>query len=98
CGLLGFGGGFVGVDVFFVLSGHPITGILVGEIRQTSRLSLLAFYARRVRRLLPAAAVVTLFTLGVATLLLAPAELTTTARAARATSVYMSNLFFAINS
>lgn len=48
-------GGYVGVDVFFVISGFLITGHLVGEINRTGRVRLGAFYARRVRRLLPAA-------------------------------------------
>src|SRR3954465_8005249 len=51
-------GGFVGVDVFFVLSGFLITGLLVGEIERTGTISLPTFYARRARRLLPATAVV----------------------------------------
>ncbi|MFC6015620.1 SGNH hydrolase domain-containing protein [Plantactinospora solaniradicis] len=51
-------GGFVGIDVFFVISGFLVTGSLVGEWRRTGRISLLAFYARRVRRLLPTAALV----------------------------------------
>ncbi|WP_051766270.1 acyltransferase family protein [Saccharothrix syringae] len=51
-------GGFVGVDVFFVISGFLIIGTLTGEARRTGRVRLLAFYARRVRRLLPAATVV----------------------------------------
>ena len=46
-------GGFVGVDVFFVLSGFLITGLLVDEIARTGTVSLADFYARRVRRLLP---------------------------------------------
>jgi len=50
-------GGFVGVDVFFVISGFVITRLLWGELRSTGRLDLPAFYARRVRRLLPALAV-----------------------------------------
>src|ERR1700687_4053490 len=50
CGIPGFSGGFVGVDVFFVLSGYLITGLLVNEIQKFSRLSLVNFYARRVRR------------------------------------------------
>ncbi len=48
-------GGYVGVDVFFVISGFLITGHLVGEIRRTGGVRLGAFYARRIRRLLPAA-------------------------------------------
>ena len=51
-------GGFVGVDVFFVLSGFLITQLLVREIHRTERVSVAAFYARRARRILPAACVV----------------------------------------
>jgi peptidoglycan/LPS O-acetylase OafA/YrhL len=51
-------GGFVGVDVFFVISGFLITGLLVREVEHSGRLSLLGFYARRAKRLLPAAGVV----------------------------------------
>jgi len=55
-------GGFVGVDVFFVISGFLITGLLVRELQQTGRVSLARFYARRAKRLLPATAVVLAFT------------------------------------
>ena len=48
----GLPGGYVGVDVFFVISGYLITGILLADLGG-SRLSLLDFYARRVRRILP---------------------------------------------
>jgi peptidoglycan/LPS O-acetylase OafA/YrhL len=51
-------GGFVGVDVFFVLSGYLITGLLVDELARDGRIVLARFYARRVRRLLPAAILV----------------------------------------
>lgn len=57
-GLPGFAGGFVGVDVFFVVSGFLITSLLVDERRMTGRIALREFYARRVRRLLPISAVV----------------------------------------
>jgi peptidoglycan/LPS O-acetylase OafA/YrhL len=97
CGIVGVSGGFVGVDVFFVLSGYLITGLLVNEIRTTSHLNLLQFYARRARRLLPAAALVTIATLVAGVIIMAPNELTLAARAARATAVYLSNLFFAFN-
>ncbi|BCJ52055.1 acyltransferase [Actinoplanes sp. NBRC 14428] len=56
-------GGFVGVDVFFVISGYLVTRMLTGQFRETGRLSLTDFYARRARRLLPAACVVLLSTL-----------------------------------
>jgi peptidoglycan/LPS O-acetylase OafA/YrhL len=48
-------GGYIGVDVFFVISGFLITGLLVREFEREGSISLLAFYARRIRRLLPAA-------------------------------------------
>jgi len=53
-------GGYVGVDVFFVISGYLITGSLLKEFESTGRISIAGFYARRIRRLLPAAAVVSL--------------------------------------
>src|SRR6478609_5586089 len=53
-------GGFVGVDVFFVISGFLIVGSLVREISNSSRLDLLSFYERRIVRLLPAATLVLL--------------------------------------
>jgi peptidoglycan/LPS O-acetylase OafA/YrhL len=51
-------GGYVGVDVFFVISGYLITGLLLRELETTGSVSLAEFYARRIARLLPAAAVV----------------------------------------
>ena len=47
--------GFVGVDVFFVISGFLITGLLLRERDETGRIDIVGFYARRARRLLPAA-------------------------------------------
>ncbi|MFE2310378.1 acyltransferase family protein, partial [Streptomyces sp. NPDC059411] len=57
-GIPGLAGGFVGVDVFFVVSGYLITGLLVREAVTTGRIRLLDFFSRRARRLLPSAAVV----------------------------------------
>ena len=54
-------GGFVGVDVFFAISGYLITAHLLREVEATGRVSLLGFWARRARRILPAALVVLLF-------------------------------------
>ena len=59
----GFSGGFVGVDVFFVISGFLITGLLSNELDSQKRISLTNFYARRIRRLLPALFVVSVVTL-----------------------------------
>ena len=62
--------GFVGVDVFFVISGYLITLLLLREHGVTGRIDLVAFYARRVRRIFPAALLVVLATLAASTLLL----------------------------
>jgi len=70
-GVPGLPGGFIGVDVFFVLSGFLITSLLLDEQRRTGRVDLAAFWARRARRLLPAAAVMVL-TVGVCQQLFAP--------------------------
>ena len=94
CGIPGFSGGFVGVDVFFVLSGYLITGLLVAEIQKTSELSLLQFYARRVRRLLPASALTLVVTLLIGAIIMAPSELDLAGHAARAAALYISNIFF----
>lgn len=57
-------GGFVGVDIFFVLSGFLITGILLREWEQTSKISFLNFYVRRLKRLMPAAILVIAVSVG----------------------------------
>jgi peptidoglycan/LPS O-acetylase OafA/YrhL len=59
-------GGFMGVDLFFVVSGYLITGLLIRERERTGRISFAKFYARRVRRILPAAAVVLIICLPIA--------------------------------
>lgn len=94
CSIAVLAGGFVGVDVFFVLSGYLITALLVAEIGARGHLDLPRFYARRVRRLLPASALTLVLTLVAACLVLAPQELVFTARAARAAALYFSNVFF----
>lgn len=62
-GVPGITGGYVGVDVFFVISGFLITGHLLRQVQERGRISFLSFYAGRIRRLLPAATVVVLVTL-----------------------------------
>jgi peptidoglycan/LPS O-acetylase OafA/YrhL len=69
-----FHGGFVGVDVFFVISGFLITGLLVSEAERTGRASLLGFYARRARRILPAATLVIVVTVVASIYLLSAVE------------------------
>jgi peptidoglycan/LPS O-acetylase OafA/YrhL len=73
-GAPGFAGGFVGVDVFFVLSGFLITGLLVEEHLANGTIRYGTFLARRLRRLLPALLVMAICVLCLATLLLSPYE------------------------
>ncbi|MCG6940812.1 MAG: acyltransferase [Thiohalocapsa sp.] len=94
-GLPGLPGGYVGVDVFFVISGYLITGLLLREIGRSGGISLGGFYARRMRRLLPAASLVLLATIAVAWYAYSPLELTEFSRSALATAAYLSNLWFA---
>ncbi|HKH29131.1 MAG TPA: acyltransferase, partial [Sphingomicrobium sp.] len=61
-GLAQVSGGYIGVDVFFVLSGFLITGLLLKEAQETGGISIGRFYARRARRLLPAATLVLIAT------------------------------------
>src|SRR5215469_4900880 len=67
-------GGFLGVDIFFVLSGYLITNLLREEIIRNESISLLHFYSRRVRRLLPASTVVVVGAAFVAAFALSPIE------------------------
>src|SRR5438067_254931 len=73
-GVPGLTGGFVGVDVFFAISGFLITQLLLREIAATGQLDFLGFYGRRAKRLLPAALAVTLATLIIGYFVLAPFE------------------------
>ncbi|MBF9130925.1 acyltransferase [Plantactinospora sp. S1510] len=95
-GTPGFDGGFVGVDVFFLISGYLITGLLVRERQTTGRINLRRFYARRIRRLLPASLVVALTTFGLAKLVLSPLGLLDLRQDALATLGYLANYWFAL--
>ncbi|MGH8030114.1 MAG: acyltransferase family protein, partial [Arenimonas sp.] len=95
-GVAGLQGGFVGVDVFFVLSGFLITGLLVTEREASGRIGLAAFYARRMRRLLPALLVMLVVAGTAAALLLAPFEQREQAATAAAAATWTSNLLLTI--
>jgi peptidoglycan/LPS O-acetylase OafA/YrhL len=92
----GISGGYVGVDVFFVLSGFLITGILLRERAATGRISLTNFYARRARRILPASALVLLVTVAVSAIVLPPLRMADIAQDAAAAGFYVSNIRFGI--
>ncbi|OBQ73346.1 acyltransferase family protein [Mesorhizobium erdmanii] len=92
-GLTALPGGFAGVDIFFVISGWLITTHLMREITETGGLDLWRFYARRARRLLPAALFVILATLCTGYFILAPQEQALYSRGAMYASAYAINLW-----
>jgi peptidoglycan/LPS O-acetylase OafA/YrhL len=94
-GIPGFKGGFVGVDMFFVLSGYLITGNLLRELNSTGRINFKEFYARRIRRLLPASFLVLLATLIVAAIWFPPLLLPGLAVDVSSAGLYVSNMDFA---
>src|SRR3984893_12297119 len=88
-------GGFVGVDVFFVLSGYLITSLLMQEISSSGTVNFARFYARRARRLLPAAITMVLVVCSAEAIIMNPVAQFKTRKAALATVLYSSNLYFA---
>ena len=88
-----FKGGFVGVDVFFVISGYLITSIIKAEINSKS-FSIAVFYDRRIRRIFPALIVVILFCLVAGFALLTPSDYSNLCKSVLATAFFVSNLFF----
>ena len=94
-GARAFAGGFVGVDVFFVLSGFLITSLLVREVAAHGRVSIAGFYARRARRILPAATVVVLVVLAWCARNLAPVRVAEIGEDARWSAFFAANLHLA---
>jgi peptidoglycan/LPS O-acetylase OafA/YrhL len=87
-------GGYVGVDVFFVISGFVITGLLLRERQGTGRTSILGFYARRVRRILPAATLVILVTVVATYVVLGVVSGNNVADDGRWAAVFLANFHF----
>ena len=94
-GLPLFASGFIGVDIFFVLSGYLITSLLLKEIETSGRIRFARFYARRARRLLPAAMLLVAAVCLVEGILISPFVQFRVLKAALATVFYSSNLYFA---
>jgi peptidoglycan/LPS O-acetylase OafA/YrhL len=90
----GVAGGFVGVDVFFVISGFLITRMLWREVSTSGTVGLRPFYGARARRLLPASAFVGAITLIASALLLPPLEVGPVIRDGIASALYVSNFWF----
>jgi peptidoglycan/LPS O-acetylase OafA/YrhL len=93
-------GGFIGVDMFFVISGFVITQVLLREYEETGKISLSHFYARRARRLIPALSAVTIFTLLISLVAMSPfGEQQQIIKTAIASTFFAGNVhLFAMNS
>lgn len=89
-------GGYVGVDVFFVISGFLITSHILREVRDTGRINLAHFYSRRARRILPASFLVLVLSVVSAVLWFPPLLLEEIWRGAVATALYIPNVLFAV--
>jgi peptidoglycan/LPS O-acetylase OafA/YrhL len=90
---LGLPGGYVGVDVFFVISGFLITSLILRDL-ENDRFSLVEFWERRARRIVPAAAVMVLATLAAGWFLLLPSDYVELAKSAIAQTFFAANVFF----
>ena len=88
-----FKGGFLGVDIFFVISGYLITTILIGEL-EDGKFSIIHFYERRARRILPALFLVMLLCIPFALLWMVPKQLTDFSQSLLAVSLFLSNILF----
>ncbi|WP_010138047.1 acyltransferase family protein [Oceanicola sp. S124] len=92
-----FSGGFVGVDVFFVISGYLITGILLREVEE-GRFSIFAFYERRVRRIFPALYAMALVVSVACWLLFLPVDFKEFGESLAAVALFLSNFYFDMKS
>jgi len=97
-GLPGAPGGFTGVDIFFVISGFLITGLLLRQHDATGRIDLRQFYSRRMRRILPALLATIAATMVVAALVLAPLQVPGIAQDGAAAALSLGNMRFALES
>lgn len=96
-GIYGFGGGYVGVDVFFVISGFLITNLLIADI-EAGELSLLDFYERRARRILPALFFVMICSVPIGWIVLTPDYQSELVSSISAAATFTANFFFLTHS
>ena len=92
-----FEGGYIGVDIFFVISGYLITQILLREL-EASNFSVIQFYERRIRRIFPALFFMLLIVTGISWFVLLPVDFKEYGESLAATSVFLSNGYFNIKS
>jgi len=96
-GISGFSGGYIGVDIFFVISGYLITSIILDEIKRND-FSIINFYERRARRILPALSVVLICTTIAAYILMPPALLKSYSNSLVSVTTFSSNIYFYVTS
>jgi peptidoglycan/LPS O-acetylase OafA/YrhL len=89
-----FHGGFVGVDVFFVISGFLITGLMLREFDRSGRISISGFYARRLRRIVPAGTLTIIATIIASGLLLGPVRIGAIAEDGLWSAIFLANFRF----
>jgi peptidoglycan/LPS O-acetylase OafA/YrhL len=89
----GFSGGFVGVDIFYVISGYLITLIVAKDV-DLGRFSFVSFYERRIRRIFPALFAVVFFSILAGCVLLPPTDLSAFGKSLIAMTFFVSNIFF----
>jgi peptidoglycan/LPS O-acetylase OafA/YrhL len=97
-GIAAFAGGYVGVDVFFVISGFLITRLLLGEVQHGGTISIPRFYARRAKRILPLAAVLLISVATLSLVLLSPLRAMEVSGDIVASALYIANWHFAAQS
>jgi len=88
-----FSGGFIGVDIFFVISGYLICSLIIEEIERKD-FNLLSFYERRARRILPALFFVLIITIPFAWVVMLPSQMYDFSKSIIAVSLFLSNFFF----
>ena len=89
-----FKGGFIGVDIFFVISGYLITSLILKEIYLNNKFSLIDFYIRRIRRIIPLLFLIVLLCTPFAYYFLLPSSLVDFSKSALSTLVFSSNFYF----
>jgi len=93
----GMASGFIGVDIFFVISGYLITGLIIRELNQTNTFSFPDFFVKRIRRLFPALLTMLILVSVISALLLSPFEQTSQSTSAGYASLWVSNIYFAFS-
>ncbi|MBK86314.1 MAG: hypothetical protein CMC86_03840 [Flavobacteriaceae bacterium] len=88
-----FNGGYIGVDIFFVISGYLISTLIIKEI-DSKKFSILKFYERRIRRIFPALFLVTVVTMLIGWFLMLPSDFKALSQSVFSVSIFSSNIFF----